>query len=112
ILHIVKPELILGLTMSLATVGLYYRIIPYTHYLLRAMVLSDAEEFLYSMLRRHGTISHSALHYSMFVKAVQGKKLISPVFKRKNSKGQIDIIANAKEADLRVDMVNKQVIIH
>src|SRR5262245_21818438 len=38
VLHVVKPGLVLGLVMSLATLGLYYRIIPYTHRLLRDMV--------------------------------------------------------------------------
>src|SRR3984893_8687403 len=37
ILHVVKPGLVLGVVMSVATMGLYYRIIPYTHHLLRAM---------------------------------------------------------------------------
>src|SRR5881275_2862036 len=38
ILHVVKPGLLLGLAMSATTMGLYYRIIPYTHHLLRTMV--------------------------------------------------------------------------
>ena len=33
--------------------GLYYRVIPYTHYLLRAMIFNDAQELLYSLLRKH-----------------------------------------------------------
>lgn len=112
VLNVVTPGVILGLTMSLATLGLYYRVIPYTHYLLRAMVFHDAEEFMYSILRRHGTINHPSIPYSMFVKGVQGKKLTSPVFKRRNAKGVIDVVANAKEADLRVDMAHKLVLIH
>src|SRR5690242_11335130 len=48
VLNVVKPGVILGLVMSLVTLGLYYRIIPYTHHLLRAMVFHDAEELLYS----------------------------------------------------------------
>src|SRR3954447_8263617 len=42
VLHIVKPGLVLGLIMSLSTLALYYRIIPYTHHLLRALVFRDA----------------------------------------------------------------------
>src|SRR3984893_7870411 len=40
LLAILAPGMILGLAMSLATAGLYYRIIPYTHHLLRAMVFN------------------------------------------------------------------------
>jgi lipopolysaccharide export system permease protein len=103
ILTVIKPALVLGLAMSAATMGLYYRIIPYTHHLLRAMVFNDAEELLYSVLKKHGMISHSSMPYSMFVKGVQGRKLLQPVFKRKGPRGQPDIVANAREAELRVD---------
>src|SRR5262245_58774680 len=30
VLHVVKPGIVLGLVMSLVTMGLYYRIIPYS----------------------------------------------------------------------------------
>src|SRR5712671_464874 len=36
----VHPGLILGLIMSAGTMGLYYHLIPYTHYLLRSLALS------------------------------------------------------------------------
>lgn len=113
VLHVVKPGLVLGLIVSLITLGLYYHLIPYTHHLLREMVFRDAEKLLYSLLSKHGMVvsSSAKLPYAMFVKGVQGKKLLSPVFKRKNSKGQVDIVANAREADLRVDMVNKVLLI-
>jgi lipopolysaccharide export system permease protein len=109
--HVVKPGIVLGLAMSLATMALYYHVIPYTHYLLRAMVLNDAEELLYSLLRRHGQIAHSQLPYAMYVKGVEGKKLLSPVIKRRNAKGEIDFVAHAREADLQVDMLKGQLII-
>ncbi len=111
VIHVVKPGVVLGLAMSLATMGLYYRIIPYTHHLLRAMVLSDAEELLYSMLRRHGMINHLSLPYAMFVKGVEGRKLINPVFKRKKADGKVDVVARGREAELRVNMKQKLVMV-
>jgi lipopolysaccharide export system permease protein len=112
VMQVVKPGLVLGLIMSLATTGLYYRIIPYTHHLLRELAFRDAEELLYSILRRHNMISTPQLPYSMFVNRVQGKKLISPVIKRRNQKGEIDFIAHAREAELRVNMSKKLLFIH
>lgn len=109
--HVVKPGVVLGLAMSLATMALYYEVIPYTHHLLRAMVLNDAEELLYSVLRRHGSINHSQLPYSMFVKNVEGRKLVSPRIKRKNAKGEIDFVAEAREADIQVDTARGQLVI-
>jgi lipopolysaccharide export system permease protein len=112
LLQVVTPGLVLGVAMSVATMGLYYRVIPYTHHLLRSLVLSDAEELLYSLLRRHGMIHHPQLSYSMFIKGVEGKKLLSPVFKRKNAEGQIDIVAHAREAELRVDLARGLLLVH
>src|SRR5579862_1813816 len=57
---VVWPGLLLGIVMSTVTMGLYYRIIPYTHRLLREMVYNDAEELCYSMLAREKRINHSS----------------------------------------------------
>jgi lipopolysaccharide export system permease protein len=112
ILHVVKPGVLLGLAMSLVTTGLYYRIIPYSHHLLRAMVFADAEALLYSVLEKNRMMKHPSMPYEMYVKGVQGKKLINPVFKRKGPRGVPDVVANAREADLRVDMRKKEVYLH
>jgi lipopolysaccharide export system permease protein len=101
-IQVVRPGLFLGLVMSTATMGLYYRIIPYTHHLLRAMVFNDAEELLYSLLKKHGEIRHSSFPYEIYVHGVRGKKLISPVFKRKDAHGFVDHVAHAREAELQV----------
>jgi lipopolysaccharide export system permease protein len=111
LVHVVKPGVVLGLAMSASTMGLYLNVIPYTHCVLRDMVLSDAEELLYSMLRRHGMINHGQLPYSMFVKSVEGRKLISPVVKRRKPNGQIDLVAHAREAEMHVDRVKNQLVI-
>ena len=101
-LTVVRPGLLLGLAMSVATMGLYYRIIPYTHYLLRAMVFNDAQELLYSLLKKHHEIRYSSFPYQIFVKGVKDKKLIEPIFKRKDAHGAIDWVAYAREAELQV----------
>jgi lipopolysaccharide export system permease protein len=112
LIGVLAPGIILGLSMSLVTASMYYRIIPYTHHLLRAMVFQDLEELLYSTLKRSGSLSHPQMQYSMYVKGVQGKKLISPVFKRKNARGVVDVVARAREATLEVDIENRQIILH
>jgi lipopolysaccharide export system permease protein len=111
-IQVVRSGIILGLVMSAVTLGLYYRVIPYTHHLLRAMVYNDAEELLYSILRKHHEIKHSSYPYSMFVKGVRGKKLLSTVFKRKDANGLIDYVAYANEAELQVLRSKGQLLIH
>jgi lipopolysaccharide export system permease protein len=108
-LTVVRPGIILGLAMSAATMGLYYRIIPYTHHLLRAMVFNDAQELLYSLLRKHHEIRYSSFPYQIFVKGVRDKKLIDPIFKRKDANGVINWVAHAREAELQVHPAQGQV---
>jgi lipopolysaccharide export system permease protein len=109
---VVKPGLILGVTMSLGTLGLYYHVIPATHRMLRTMAFHDAEEFLYTLLRRDQAVTNAQLPFAIFVKGVQGKKLINPVLKKKGEKGQIDVVAHAREADLHVDLEQNLLMIH
>jgi hypothetical protein len=59
--------------------------------------------YLYSALKKDGMIAHPSLPFSMYVKAVKGRKLILPVFKRRGPRGQTDVVANARQAELRVD---------
>src|SRR6516162_4722449 len=97
--QVVRPGIILGLVMSAATMALYYRVIPYTHHLLRAMVFNDAQELLYSLLRKNREIKHSSFPYEMYVQGVKKERLISPVFKHKDANGMIDYVARAREAE-------------
>lgn len=112
LLKVVRPCLLLGVLMSVVTAGLYYDLIPRTQNQLRDAVLQDVEEFLYTMLKRDHRIRHPKLDYEIYIKRVQGRKLIDPVFKRRDKKGHYDIVAEAREADLRVDLANGQLLIH
>jgi lipopolysaccharide export system permease protein len=103
LLMVVKPGMVLGLAMSAATLGLYYQVIPYTHRLLRALVYNDAEEFLYAILKKHGSISYSQMPYQMYVQSVRGRKLVMPVIKHRDAQGKTDLVATGDEAELRVD---------
>jgi lipopolysaccharide export system permease protein len=112
LIKVVKPGLILGVAMSLATSALYYDIIPSTHRLLRALIYEDAEELIYSMLNKQKMISHPQTPYAMYVNAVRGRRLIDPVIHRKDSHGNIDTVITAQEAELRVDMPHKMLRVH
>jgi lipopolysaccharide export system permease protein len=112
VLHVIWPGVVLGLSMSLATLGLYYKLIPYTQHLIRALVVNDVEEFLYGMLKRDGEISRPDLKlgYEIFVEQVQGRHLRRAIFKRRDANGRgYDVIAYAYEAELKVDMESKEI---
>ena len=74
-IKVVRPGILLGLAMSTATMGLYYRVIPYTHYLLRAMVFNDAEELLYSLLRKHHEIKLFLVSLSNLRQGCEGQEI-------------------------------------
>jgi lipopolysaccharide export system permease protein len=108
---VVWAGLFLGIVMSSITMGLYYRIIPYTHALMRSMFMNDVEESMYSILQRDHAINQPRLNYAMWVRQVQGRKLLNALFKRRAPDGHYDIIALAREAELRVDVQGKQILV-
>jgi lipopolysaccharide export system permease protein len=91
--------------------ALYYQLIPWTQYTLRAEFMKDVEEFLYGLLRTERSINHPRLTYAIWVKQVDGRRLIEPTFKRRDSKGNYDLVVVAREAELRVDARNSQVLV-
>jgi lipopolysaccharide export system permease protein len=109
---VIGPAVVLGLVMSSVTMGLYYSLIPYTHYLLRSNFVNDAEEFLYTMLKKDRYLKMPNLPYSICVRHVQGKRLVDALFKRRAREGPgYDVICRSREAELQVDMPNKQVLV-
>ncbi len=108
---VVGPCVVLGVVMSLVTLGLYYRLIPYTTQLMRSLVLNDVEEYLYGLLKRDHEIKRPELNYSISVRHVQGRHLQDATFRRHSPKGGYDILAWAREAELRVDLVHRKVLV-
>jgi len=47
----------------------------------------------------------------MHVRGVQGRKLLDATFMRRNARGQTDVVARAREAELRVDMNRKMLLV-
>src|SRR5262249_17829777 len=75
--------------------------------------INDAEEFLYAMLKKDRCIKMNNLPYCIWVRQVQGRRLEEALFKRRARKGdKYDVIAPAREAELLVDLANKQVLVH
>src|SRR5262249_29473452 len=108
---VVWPGVFLGLLMSGVTLGLYLEAIPATHHRMRTMFLQDLEEVLYTMLRRDHVINQPRLNYVMFVRDVEGRKLQDAVFKRRDAKGGYDLVAQAREAELHVDLAKREVVV-
>lgn len=108
---ILKPALLLGVIAAITTAGLYHTAIPLSQQMLYQQLLENPEELLYNMLRRDRCIRHPGMGYVMYVRDVQGKRLIDVVIKKRakvrNGRQEAyfgyDVVARAREARLRVD---------
>ena len=113
IIHVIWPALLLGAGAGAVTMFLYLDAIPHTHFLLKSQVAGDVEELLFNMLRKDGYIKHPKINYEIYVKRVQGRKLLDAQFMRRAADGRsFDAIVRSKEADLVVDILHKQMIFH
>ena len=119
ILHLFKPAVLLGTTAAAVTFWLYLDVIPGTQRIMRDRLVNDAEEVLYGMLKRDGCIRHPSMKYVIFVKEVQGKRLIDVIFKKrataKEGVNQVyagyDVAVRAREAKLRLDPAHNQLFV-
>jgi lipopolysaccharide export system permease protein len=101
--RLVTPALALGIMVAGGILALHYRIIPATHQMLRTQVLGDIDDLLYSQLKRQGCLKHPKLPYAIWVRQVQGRRLIDAIFKQRDEKGGYKFVARAREAGLHFD---------
>lgn len=112
ILRVVWPALFLGLAMSALTMGLYYKLIPSTYYMMRAQALNDIEEFLYARLKKdHCIKGDKKMPFSLWVSHVQGPWLQDPLFERMDAKGRYDLTVRAGEGRLKVDLEKHKIYV-
>jgi lipopolysaccharide export system permease protein len=112
VMKAVWPAVVLGGLMSAASMGLYYRLIPYTHFLLRSQFLNEVEEYLYSLLKKDHAIKQPGLNYAIFVRSVHGRQLEDAIFKRRDPKTQhYDVSARARTAELRYEPTTRKLLV-
>ena len=110
---ILKPALLLGILTTAVTLALSHTVIPMSQQILFTQLTQDPEELVYNMLRRDRCLRHQHLPYVLYVRDVQGKRLIDLVLKKRAKVKDVktgqelffgyDFIARAREARLRVD---------
>jgi lipopolysaccharide export system permease protein len=105
------PAVLLSLIVSAGIFALHYEYIPHTHHRLRDMAFNESEEFLYAKLRRDLCFNEPGFNYSIYVREVHGRRLVGPIFKQRNEKGEYPLIASADEAEIHVDLENKEIIV-
>jgi lipopolysaccharide export system permease protein len=102
--RLVTPALLLGVLMSAGIFALHYRVIPATHQMLRTQVLGDVDDLLYGQLKKQGCLRHPKMPFAIWVRQVQGRRLIDAIFKKRDEKGTgYKFVARAREARLHFD---------
>lgn len=110
---VVRPAVTLGVLAAGVTFALAHSVIPHTQTLLQQQIMKDPEEVLYNLLKRERCYKASKFPYVIYVKDVQGRRLMDVVLKKKEmirdpaSKdeswtGKYDLVGRAREARLRV----------
>src|SRR5262249_6964349 len=122
--QVIKPAILLGVLTTVLTAGLYHSVIPVTQQMLQQQILEDPEEVLYNHLRRERCFRYPTFPYVIYVRDVQGRRLVDVVLKRRAKRNEqktpgvqgqpylgYDLVARAREARLRVDMESKQLFL-
>ena len=112
LLIVIRPAIMLGLLTMLLTGLMYYSAIPKTQQMIQEEALRVPEEVLYNILRSERQLNQPSFPYVIFVKDVQGKRLIDVIVKKKSEvrkdaygpRFDYDFVARAREAKLVVDM--------
>ena len=106
-LQVLWPSLALGAVLSLVAFLLVDRYLPAAQLAMRRMALQEVEQILYDKLRAERVFSNNDLGYSIFVKGVEGRKLISPTFQISGQSGRGAVVARAEEASLKFDLAER-----
>ena len=94
LLTMLRPAVLLGVLTGAATLAISFTLIPRTQVLMYEEIMREPEEVLYNMLKRDRVVGREAKsQYSMYVRDVQGKRLLDVVIKR-NNKDQVKLITN------------------
>jgi hypothetical protein len=74
---------------------------------------AQIEKVLYDLLREDGRIGSGKSSYEIYVRRVEGRRLIGIEFRRRDKTGQYyDVIARAREGELRVYLPTKELLVH
>lgn len=109
--YVLFPALLLGAILSVVVFFLYEEVIPRATNAFKNAVVQDIEELLYSRLRRDLQFQQPGVHYAIFIKEVQGRRLLGTTFKKRDQWGNDELVAQAHEAEIQVDVKSGEVLV-
>jgi len=106
---ILLPGFPVGVAASFPVFLLYEEVIPRATHAFKRAVLEDIQELLYAKLRRDLRFQQPGVNYSIFVKEVQGRRLLGVTFTKRDDKTGDEIVVSAREAELDVSLERGEV---
>ena len=102
---LLRPALFLGLLGATATAAISHTVIPSCWREIQQEALRDPEETIYNILRRERMFKSANSQWVLYVRDVQGRRLIDVVVKQKKAgaDGGYAMVARARQARLVVD---------
>ncbi len=102
---LLRPALFLGLLGATATAAISHTVIPSCWREIQEEALRDPEETIYNILRRERMFKSANSQWVLYVRDVQGRRLIDVVVKQKKAgaDGGYSMVARARQARLVVD---------
>jgi len=111
VLSLLWPAFILGISLSICSLVLSDRVIPWAAAKIRTVITLAMEDIFLDMLRSQHQISERGKGVSITVMGVDGKKLLMPTFQYMPH-GQSPITLQAQEATLEFQLEQQQVMLH
>lgn len=111
VLSLLMPAFSLGAILSLCSLLLADKAIPWAVHNIRAKVTQAMEDIFLDMLRTRGQVVEKNHGFAITVKRVDGKRLIQPTFHYK-PRGKKAVTVQATEAMLKFDMDRREIILH
>lgn len=109
---VVWPAWIIGAALGGFVLLLSGWLIPHIHQRVHLVLRENLEDMIYATLRKNLCFNQPGIDYAIWVKEVQGRRLIRPTFKKRDALGRDEIVAQAREAEIRVDLAEGLVNIH
>lgn len=110
VMSMLAPALLLGVVMSLASLALTDRVIPWAVGRMQQIITDAMEDVFLDMLRSKHLVTDPARGVSIMVMDVEGNTLIRPTF-RFSPHGRDPVMIQARTAEIDFDMVRREVIL-
>lgn len=111
VLSLLLPAFALGGILSLCSLLLADKVIPWAVRNIRTTISQAMEDIFLDMLRTRGQVVDTKHGFSITVKRVEGKRLIEPTFSY-HPRGKKPVAIQAESATLHFDMERREVVLH